>query len=91
MHHVRTVLLAVLANVGHVKTLGQIEVELNRRRLPFAAQGVLDLQVNLGAIESAAAFVDFAVNAFGADGFFQRHQSLSPHPVIANRLFWAGG
>ena len=54
-------LFAVLADVGHVEPLRQIEVELDRRGLPFAADRVLDLQVDLRAVECAAALVDLAL------------------------------
>ena len=53
--HVGPVRLAVLADVGHVEALGHVEVELDGRALPEAADGVLDLDVDLGAVEDRLA------------------------------------
>ena len=55
VHHVRAVLLAVFADIGQVKPFGQVEVKLNGRELPLAPNGILDFQVDLRAVESAAA------------------------------------
>ena len=46
--HVRPVLLAIFADVGQVKAVGIVEVELDGGKLPFAPDGILDLQVDLG-------------------------------------------
>ena len=47
MDHVRTVIRAIFAGVGQIKPLRQVEIELNRAHLPLAADGILDLQVDL--------------------------------------------
>ena len=46
---------AVAGGVGQFKVSGQLEVELDSAALPLAAQGILDLQVDLGTVESAVA------------------------------------
>jgi len=56
--HVGLVLLAVRPHVGEVEALGQVEVELDGSELPGAPEGVLDLHVDLRAVERAAALVD---------------------------------
>ena len=56
-HH-RAVALAVLADVVDVEALGQVEVDLDRRTRPLAAEGVDPLDVDLRAVERAAALVD---------------------------------
>ena len=58
VHHVRAVLAAVLADVGDVEALRQVEVELDRGALPLAAEGVEHLDVDLRAVEDRAALVD---------------------------------
>ena len=68
MHHERTVLLAVFANVGHVEAFRQIEVKLNGGSLPFTTDGVFYFQVNLRSVERAAAFVNFTLES----AFFDR-------------------
>jgi hypothetical protein len=51
--------LAVLVDVCAVETLGQHDqVHLDRRRLPFAPERVLDLDVDLGRVERAVLRLD---------------------------------
>jgi hypothetical protein len=45
----------VLADKGHVEALRYVKVELDGRQLPGAAQGVRDVNINLGAIEDRLA------------------------------------
>ncbi len=47
MDHVGPVLGAVRADVGHVEPFGQVEVDLHRRQLPLAADGVAGVDVDL--------------------------------------------
>ena len=48
----RALLLALLVGVGQVEPLGEHhEVDLDRRHLPFAAEGVIDVDVDLGGVE----------------------------------------
>ena len=58
MNHVRSVGLAVFANIGHVKAFRQVEVKLNGRALPRAANNIFNFHIDLRAVESSAAFVD---------------------------------
>mmetsp|Transcript_4626 Transcript_4626/g.13149 ORF Transcript_4626/g.13149 Transcript_4626/m.13149 type:complete len:209 (-) Transcript_4626:1511-2137(-) len=44
-------------DVVHVESFRQVEIELDRRALPLPAEGVPDLDVNLGPVEGAAAVV----------------------------------
>ena len=48
-------LLALLIDVKHVKSLWKVEVKLHSGALPLAAKRVLDLDVDLGAVEGTAA------------------------------------
>ncbi len=77
---------AVLADVSHIKALRQVEVELNRRQLPRTTQRILDFQVDLGAIEGAAALIDFIVQPFDIDSALQRRLRLLPARRLARRL-----
>ena len=54
----RYLLRTILSGVLEVKVSGKLEVELDRAALPLSSERVLDLQVDLGAVESAVAFVD---------------------------------
>ena len=49
---------ALLGLIGQAEIVGQLEVQLDGAALPFAAQRVLDLEVDLRAIEGAVALVD---------------------------------
>ena len=55
----RPLLLALLVDVLEVEPLGQHQpVDLDRRRLPLAAERVLDLDVDLGRVERAVLRLD---------------------------------
>src|SRR4051812_21241193 len=58
MQHHGPVWSVVGAGVLDVETLGQVEVELHGRALPFPANRVNELEVELGSVERSAAFVD---------------------------------
>ncbi len=52
----------VLVDVGQVEPLGQHhEVDLDRRHLPLAAEGVVDVDVDLGRVERAVLGLDDVV------------------------------
>ena len=61
--HDGAVLLAVLAGVLQLKALRQLAVQLDGAALPGAAQGVGQMEVQLGAVEGAVALVDHEVLA----------------------------
>ena len=52
---------AVLVAVGQAEVVRQLEVKLHGAALPFAAESVLDLEVDLRAVEGAVALVDLVV------------------------------
>ena len=51
VHHERLVLFAIFPNVFQIETFGQGEIELHRGKLPEAADGVDQLDVDFGTIE----------------------------------------
>ena len=61
VHHVWAVRLTVFADVGEIKTFRFVEIELDGGKLPFTPDGILDLEVDLGAIERSTAFIDFVI------------------------------
>ncbi len=69
--HDGAVLLAVLAHVLQLEALRQLAVQLDGAALPGAAQGVGQMEVQLGAVEGAVALVDDEVLAHLGDGVFQ--------------------
>ena len=56
---------AVASNIADIKAFGQVEIELDRGRLPLAPEGVFDFQVDFRTIECAAAFVNITLQTFG--------------------------
>ena len=57
MDHHGSLALAIAGDVLEIETFGQVEVELDGRQLPRPADGVLDVDVDLRAVERAAALV----------------------------------
>ena len=71
MDHDGAVLLVVRAHVLQLKALGELGVELDGAALPGAAQGVGQVEVQLGAVEGTVALVDHVGLAHLGDGLFQ--------------------
>ena len=76
--HVRPVLLPVVPDVSQAEPLWQVEVELDGRDLPLASDGVSDVDVDLGAVECAAALVDLVVDPPVDEGRPQRLRGELP-------------
>ena len=72
MDHDGAVLLAVLSGVLQFKPLRQLAVQLDGAALPGAAQGIGQMEVQLGAIEGAVAGVDGVFLADAGDGVGKR-------------------
>ena len=89
--HDRPVLGAIVAGVGHVEPFRQVEVHLDGGALPRAAQLVLDLDIDLGAVEHAFARVDLVLQRFFLQGEFQRLGGTVPMLVRAHRFLRSGG
>ena len=51
MDHHGSLALAIAGDVLEIETFGQVEVELDGRQLPRPADGVLDVDVDLRAVE----------------------------------------
>ncbi len=58
VNHVGAPLLTLFVNVLQLKELRQVEVKLDCAELPFPTQGVLDLDVDLGAVECRFSLID---------------------------------
>ncbi len=81
-HH-RPLALAALVDVRHVEALGQVEVDLDRRALPLAADRVQHLDVDLRRVEDAATLVDLVRHFAHAERLAERVLRLVPHLVGA--------
>ncbi len=84
-------LQTVLTDEGHIEALRQVEVELDRAQLPLAADGVRDLDVDLGAVERGLTLI----HPVGDPRPFERlSQRLSRrHPLLrrSGRLVGVAG
>ncbi len=81
MNHHRTLVGAVLRDVFELETLGQVEVELDGRDLPGAADGVAGLHGDLRAVERGAARVGHEVEVGCLGDLAQRAGGLFPDLV----------
>ena len=86
MHHDRPLLRAVGRGVGQVEALGQVEVALDGAVLPLASQGVLDLVVDLRAIERAAALIELEGQPDRVGRLLERLGRALPDGVLADGL-----
>ena len=95
MHHQRLVAAAVFANVFEAETARQIEIELHGGELPGAADGVDELDINLGAVEDGFAGNVFVGDALAVESFGERALGVFPlldgAGVIFGMLGIAGG
>ncbi len=78
VHHHRLVALPVLADVFQVEALRQVEVELNGRKLPQAADGVHQLDVNLGPVERGFAGDQLVLDAHALHAVVERAHGHVP-------------
>ena len=84
--HDGSVLGAVRAGVLEVEALGEVEVELDGRHLPGAAQRVLDLDGDLGSVERGATGIGYEVESGLARNLGERVGRDLPGLVVADGL-----
>ena len=91
MDHDRTLARAVGGHVLEGEALRQIEIELDRGALPHPADGILDLEVDLGAVEGTAALIHLVGPPLAIEGFDQALGGELPHRVVADRFLGTRG
>ena len=89
--HDRPVRPVILARVLELEALGLLEVQLDRRALPFATDGVVELDVDLRSVERAAALIDAVRGAAMFQRLLERALRLVPRRVAAQFLLGASG
>src|SRR5450759_1738573 len=83
--------LAVLVDVRAIEPLGQHDqVDLDRRRLPFAPERVLDLDVDLGGVEGAVLRLEAVGLAERVEGGLDLGLGLFPQRRVTKRLVGLG-
>src|ERR1019366_7938306 len=90
MQHYRTVRSVVGTCVFDLETLRKVEIELNRRALPLAADRVDELEVELGAIKRAAALIERELLSATSHHASEKLFRLSPCLDRAKRLLGHG-
>ena len=88
MDHVRSGRLTVFCDIRDIEAFREIEVELNRRQLPFASDRVADLEVDFRPVKRAAALVDFVVELMAFERFAERLFRGFPALRVADRFLW---
>ena len=79
--------LALLVDVRQVEPLGQHrEVGLDRRHLPLAPEGVVDVDVDLRRVERAVLGLDRVVAAGPVEGVLDEPLGAFPQGRVADRL-----
>ena len=91
MQHDGALLGAVGVHVLQVKVERHLEVELHGTALPGTAERVLQMEVDLGAVEGAIALVDLVVHAQLLQSGAQALLGASPVLVRTHGVLGAGG
>ena len=91
MDHHGHVLAAVAGGILQIKAAGQLIVQLNGAALPGTAQRVLNVEVQLGAVERAVAGVHHILLADGGNGVGQSVLCLLPVLPGADVVLGHGG
>mmetsp|Transcript_13757 Transcript_13757/g.22512 ORF Transcript_13757/g.22512 Transcript_13757/m.22512 type:complete len:212 (+) Transcript_13757:707-1342(+) len=80
-------LLGVLSiDVRQLEARGEVEVQLNRGALPLAADGVENLDIDLGPVEGTPPFIHLVRPALGPQRLLQRALRLVPELGPPHRL-----
>ena len=90
VQHHWNVLLVVLTHIFSTKALRQVEVHLDGTALPITAEGILQGEFKLRAVEGAFARVQDVVEASKLGGFFESGFSLVPDFVGTHAAFRTG-
>lgn len=90
MDHERAVASVVGPGVLQAEAVRELEVDLQRRHLPAAADRVADVHVDLGRVEGALAFGHDVVEARGVQRLLQGGLGLIPLLYSADKLLRTG-
>src|SRR6266508_3083244 len=91
MYHVWTMRLSILSNEFEFKPFRKVEIKLDCGELPFAIQGVIDLQVNLWPVKGTTAFVHFIRQLMHINGTAKGFGGFIPICWVPHVFFRARG
>src|SRR5947207_1892926 len=86
MQHERLLARAVFRDIFQLKALGQIEIKLHRGELPGTANGVHQLDVNLGAVERCLSGDGLVGQVAAGERIFERPNSQFPFVVATEEI-----
>mmetsp|Transcript_91774 Transcript_91774/g.179822 ORF Transcript_91774/g.179822 Transcript_91774/m.179822 type:complete len:230 (+) Transcript_91774:133-822(+) len=89
VHHNRPLLAVVCGSILQFKALGQIEVTLNCRALPFAPDRVPNLYIYFRTIECTATLIETKRPAFPPKCALKCYNGFLPDLVTSNAVFRA--
>src|SRR5699024_9760429 len=82
---------AVRSHIFRLKTLRQLEVELDGSALPGSSKGIRQMEVDLRAIERAIAFIDHIIPAGLIQCLAQCLRSQLPVLIASHAVLRSGG
>ena len=91
VHHDHFLPITVGSDEVYIEAIRQVQVDLNGRTLPFAADGVIELDVDLRCVEYSTTLIDLIVHVPLLHGVFQRARGKSPLFIGAERFLRARG
>ena len=86
MDHHGSLALAIAGDVLEIEAFGQVEVELDGRQLPRPTDGVLDVDVDLRAVERTAALLGDVLEPAAIECSSKTFGGLIPQLVLTHRL-----
>src|SRR3984885_3889803 len=86
MHHDRLLARTIFGHIFQAKALGQVEVELHRRKLPQAPDRIHQLDVDLGTIERSLAGNRLVLDAPLFQHLFERLSRVDPLFFAADEI-----
>ena len=91
MNHNWTMFLAILTNIGQVKLLRQLHIQLDSTTLPGTANRILQMEINLWTIESTIALINHIVQTTMLQGIAEAIGSQLPHFIGTHGILWTSG
>src|SRR3989338_4474647 len=87
MNHNNPMLCIIRPDIICIKPFRQLEIKLNCCKLPASSQGILDMEVDFGHVESAFPCLDFIFYALAPKRFLKRFLCCAPVFNLSHEFF----
>jgi len=87
MNHNNPMLCIIRPDIICIKPFRQLEIKLNCCKLPASSQGILDMEVDFGPVESAFPCLDFIFYALAPKRFLKRFLCCVPVFNFSHEFF----